>query len=227
MSLSHFAASPVIVEIQAEPYLIRPLTLGDYGTILANAPKRDDGSEPGFGDPSTAEWMFGVGLSYLLYAVIRRDRPAFTLGDAVGLSVFIQPETAREIYSAAMRRLPATTPAEGTGVDVNEVRWGPVFKRMATEYHFTPETVASLTLDQIYALCISADDLDRPETLGTPLTKDEVMSRFVCVDGVWCDVNQVPDKPAIPDEVTLADLGLEIVPEAEERTILPMNGASE
>ena len=224
MILSHFTAAPLIVEIQGEPYLIRPLTLGDFGTILANAPACEDGSEPSFGDPTTAEWMFGAGLPYLLYASIRRDRPDFTLGHAAGMAVGIDVEMIRTVYSSAMRRLPEAIPCGGKGIDIAAANWGLLFKKMASVYGFDPNATALITLDQAYALIASNEDHERSTIPGEPMSRDEVEAWYrdqIAAGNLPepTDEAEPSVKPSEPAEVTLKSLGLEIVPEAEERPI--------
>ena len=220
MSLSHFTAAPLVVVIRAESYLIRPLTLGDFGAILANAPPREDGSEPSFGDSTTTEWMFGDGLPYLLYASIRQDRPDFTLVDAAGMAAGVDAEMVRAIYSGAMRRLPSATPDDGKGVDIKDANWGLLFKKLATEYGFDPRSVALLTLDQVYALILSDEDHERSTIPGEPMTREQVEAwyREQVASG---DLPEPEAEPIVkihePAEVTLESLGLEIVPEDEER----------
>lgn len=217
MSLTNFTASPLIVGIKGEPYLVRPLTVGDYGAILGNAPSNDDGSEPQFGSDAVAGWLFGDGLPYILYATIRRDRPAFTLDDAIALSVNIDSDTASLVGAVALRRLPSkATSAESGGVDLASIGWKGIFKRMADEFHFTPSQVCDMTLDQVYALVVSEDDPMAYTPKGTPMTKDEV-------DAFYQDylAKEAAEKAANQTEVKLSDLGLEFVNPEDALTVSP------
>ena len=204
----------MIVGIKGEPYLVRPLTIGDYGAILCNAPGGDDGDEPQFGSEAVAGWLFGDGLPYILYATIRRDRPTFTLDDAIALSVNIGQDTASVVGAVALRRLPSkAASAESGGVDLARIGWKGVFKRMADEFHFTPAQVCEMTLDQVYALIASEDDPMSYTPKGEPMSKSEVEAFYQ----KYLDDEAAANRT----EVKLSDLGLEFANPEDALTVSP------
>lgn len=227
MTIGPLFAAPTVVRLAGESWLVRPLRLIDYATLVRGAADHagrnaDAGDEPGFGDETTIEWMTGEGLPLFLYLALHRDRPGFTFAHAEALAVRCMPTESASVYLAALRRSKLTGASRGQGVDIAKVDWSGVAWRFAKELQALPDALGDLTLDQAHVILSRGDD-------GNSLSMADVMAQYQAsladcppaepahsIEEALARLNGVGWTPVVKTlDQELAEMGLSIVKESE------------
>lgn len=216
MNLGCLLAAPSVVRSGRDVYLVRPLRLKDFAFLLRACADdlgrdADGGDEPLFGDEATSDWLSGRGLPLLLWCALARDRPGLTIAEAETLTETLDAATVSAIYVAAMRRDSTGIPEAGQGKDIVNLGWSKVAYRYYDEKGILPDAIGEMTLDQMHMLQSRGDD-------GTTRIERE---QWADLQRQYEEAKAKQDEEARlkihdPVEVTLADLGFEIVPEQEE-----------
>ena len=215
--LAHYFASPTVVRIGPKLHLVDRLTLGDYAFLLQSAgdalgTDTARGEYPPLSDPDMLAWLVGPGMTHVFYCSLRRRSEL----DADALFTLCEGASEDErtaVFSAAMRHLRKEEKDKGDGVDLALLAWGRVLRRFASEGKGLPTAVADYTVEQADLLLAAFD----PEAAGETAHAAEMMAKMNA-EFVEIQAMREAEAKAMPDEgeVTLAELGLKIVPEVHD-----------
>lgn len=151
MDLIHASNAPVPLVLGGLTYRARPLTLGQFGEVLAWLKDRLPDEELLFSsEASRIALATTEGLSVLLHLACEHHHPNLTREGARELAAGMDCDDEAKLLSIAFRRLPGkpADPDAPPPKDLATVNWGEIFEALSGHRADAYADVAELTLDQ-------------------------------------------------------------------------------